>query len=667
VDNARIADRLEAFASLLELADANPYTARAYSRAAETIRGAPIPVAGLVRTGRVRELRGIGPGIEARLRELVETGEIAELTELERELAPGLVGLGRYLGLTARRSVEIARALGVSTPDELREAAAAGRLRTVPGIGPKTDARLLEALAREAAPRPQRGLLLNRARELVVGIATALDGEAAGDVRRWRDSCELLSVVCAARDPAALLARFAALPQIVSVVEQDGRRAVGVTVEGVPVELVVAEPERFGTALVRATGSPAYVAALEPLPDAPDEAAVYDALDREGEPRPRRGLLLNRAWELVGGIAAALDGEAAGDVRRWRDSCERLAVVCPAADPGSVVERFAALPQIVALVEHDERRALGVTVEGVPVELVASEPERFGTALIRATGSPAYVAALEPLPGGPDEEAVYRALELDWCPPELREEPFRGQPPVLLEPVDIRGDLHCHTTWSDGRASVEEMARAARERGYDYVAICDHTPAVGAVRGLTPDDVRRQAEEIAAANELLAPFRVLRGIECDILPDGRLDLPDDVLAELEWVQASVHGGQRMPGPEMTKRVEAALRNPHVRCLSHPTGRYINRRPENALDLERIFEVALEEGVAVEVNGLPDRLDLRGEHVRNALRAGVEIVCSTDAHSIRGLGNMPLSIATARRGWATAADVVNTRPLDAILS
>jgi DNA polymerase (family X) len=534
VDNSRIADRLEAFASLLELADANPYTARAYRRAAETIRGAPVPVAELVRTGRVRELRGIGRGIEARLRELVETGEIVELAELERELVPGLVGLGRYLGLSAKRAVEIARALGVGTPDELREAAAAGRLRAVPGIGPKTEARLLEALAREAEPRPQRGLLLNRARDLVGGIAAALDGEAAGDVRRWRDSCELLAVVCAAPDPSSVLTRFAALPQIVAVVEQGGRRAVGLTVEGVPVELVAAEPERFGTALVRATGSPAYVAALEPLPEAPDEAAVY------------------------------------------------------------------------------------------------------------------------------------RALGLPWCPPELREEPFRGEAPTLVETDDVRGDLHCHTTWSDGRASVEEMARAARDRGYDYLAICDHTPAVGAVRGLTGDDVRRQAEEIAAANELLAPFRVLRGIECDILADGRLDLPDDVLAELEWVQASVHGGQRMPRRELTKRVEQALRNPHVRCLSHPKGRYINRRAENALDLERVFDVALEERVALEVNGLPDRLDLRGEHVRDALRAGVKIVCSTDAHSVRGLENMALSVATARRGWATPAHVVNTQPLRTIL-
>jgi DNA polymerase (family 10) len=296
---------------------------------------------------------------------------------------------------------------------------------------------------------------------------------------------------------------------------------------------------------------------------------------------------------------------------------------------------------------------------------VAAAPERFGTALVRATGADAYVAALEPLPDAPDEEAVYRALGVPWCPPELREQPFRGEPPPLVELADIRGDLHCHTTWSDGRSSVEEMGRAARDHGYEYVAICDHTPAVGAVRGLTPDDVRRQGEEIAAANEVLAPFRVLRGIECDILPDGRLDLPDDVLAELDWVQASVHGGQRMPRREMTRRVEEALRNPHVSCLSHPTGRIIGRRPENALDLERVYEVALETGVALEVNGLTPRLDLSGEHVRAALAAGVPIVCSTDAHSAQGLGGMTYSVHTARRGWATAKQIVNTRPLSAL--
>jgi DNA polymerase (family 10) len=185
------------------------------------------------------------------------------------------------------------------------------------------------------------------------------------------------------------------------------------------------------------------------------EARLLEALAREAEPRPPRGLMLDRARELVDGIAAALGGRAAGDVRRWRDSCETLAVVCAAPDPAAVLGRFAALPQIVAVVEQRGRRAVGVTVEGVPIALIAAEPERFGTALLRATGSPAYVAALEPLPDAPEEEVVYGALGVPWCPPELREEPFRGEPPALLEPGDIRGDLHCHTTWSDGRASVE--------------------------------------------------------------------------------------------------------------------------------------------------------------------------------------------------------------------
>ena len=316
------------------------------------------------------------------------------------------------------------------------------------------------------------------------------------------------------------------------------------------------------------------------------------------------------------------------------------------------------------MIERGERRALGVTVEGVPVELVVAAPGAAGTELLRATGAEPYVAALGPLPDAATEEEVYAALGVPWCPPELREAPFRGEPPPLLELADIRGDLHCHTTWSDGRASVLEMGRAARARGYDYLAICDHTPAVGAVQGLTADDVRRQAEEIAAASEALAPFRVLRGIECDILPDGRLDLPDDVLAELDWVQASVHGGQRMPAPEMTRRVVEAISHPHVSCLSHPTGRLIGRRPENAVDLDRVYEVAREHGVAVEVNGLPDRLDLRGEHVRDAIAGGVRIVCSTDAHGPERLAYMELAVHTARRGGATAADVVNAGPVGA---
>jgi DNA polymerase (family 10) len=519
---------------LLELADAQYHAVRAYRRAAEVIRSTPAPVAELVRAGRAQELRGIGPGIEVRLRELVDTGDIQELVELERELAPELIGLGRLLGIGAKRGVEIGRALGISTLDEFREAASAGRLQEVPGIGPQTEQKLVAAL--RAAERP----------------------------------------------------------------------------------------------------------------------------------RPPRGLLVNRAWALSEAIAAPFGAEVAGDPRRFKDSSERLAVVARSDRPKPLLDEFERLPQIVTLLARSDDRATGVTVEGVPVELVVAPRERFGTELLRATGSEPYAAALEPLPDGPDEETVYAALGVPFCPPELREHPYRGEPPSLVTLDEIRGDLHCHTTWSDGRESVYEMGAAARDLGYEYLAICDHTPAVGAVPGLDADEVRRQREEIDAANERLAPFRVLAGIECDIRPDGELDLPDDVLAELDWVQASVHGGQRQSREQLTKRSVSALENPYVSCLSHPTGRYIGRRPPNAVDIEAVLETARRHGKAVEINGLPDRLDLRDEHVRLAVQAGVPVVCSTDAHSIRGLGNMRNAVATARRGWTTAAGVLNTRPLEEIL-
>jgi DNA polymerase (family 10) len=532
-DNASLAERLEALAALYDLAGASTYSVRAYRRAAELIRATPAPVAELVRRGRVRELRGIGSSIEARLRELVETGALAEIEELEAEVQPELVGLARLAGLAPQRMVELGRALGVSTAEELRAAAAAGRLREVAGIGPATEAKVRAALE---------------------------------------------------RPPAS----------------------------------------------------------------------------------PRRGLLLNRAWEVAGSIADALGGATAGDPRRFCDTSHRLAVVVAAAHPAPVLDRFAALPQVVAVVEREERRALGVTVDGVPVELVVAPPGRFGTELLRTTGSAAYVEALGDLPAGATEEEVYARLALPYLPPELREEPFRGAPPPLVERSDVRGDLHVHTRWSDGKASVLEMAEAAIALGYEYLAICDHTRNVRVVPGLDGDDVRRQGEEIAAVNERLAPFRVLRGSECDILDDGSLDLPDDVLAELDWVQASVHAGQRQSADRLTKRTLAAVEHPAVRSISHPQGRILNHRPPNAVDLEAVYAACAETGTALETNGLPDRIDLSSSLVRDAIRAGVRITCSTDAHSVRGLANMRLSVATARRGWATAADVLNTQPLELVV-
>jgi DNA polymerase (family X) len=518
VDNSALADRLEAFAALLDLNGSGYYTVRAYRRAAELIRSTPADVAELVRQGRVRDLAGIGPGIETRLSELVTTGRIAELDELEAQALPELVGVARLLGLSAKRMRELGHALGIRTLAELREAAVQGRLDSVPGIGPKTALRIEQGLA------------------------------------------------------------------------------------------------ELGTA------------------------------------KPRRGMLLNRAQALVGQLAAALGGEPAGDPRRGCELSTRFAVVVPQERLAEAEE----LPQIVAVLERDERRVVGVTADGYPIEVVGAAPENWEQELVRAIGSPEWVAVHGDLPG-------------DALPPsELRELDAPPPPPDLLELGDIRGDLHVHSTASDGKATVEEMGRAAQALGYEYLAICDHTRNVRVVPGLDADDVRRQAEEIAAANELLAPFRILRGSECDILPDGSLDLPDDVLAELEWVQISLHAGQRAPRQAITDRVVEAMHHPAASCLSHPKGRILNHRPENALDLERVFEVALETGVAVEVNGLPDRLDLSGLHVREAIAGGVPIVCSTDAHSVRGLGNMALSVTTARRGGAPRSRILNTLSLAELL-
>jgi len=534
LDNAGIAEQLERFAALLDLSGASYYSVRAYRRAAELLRTTPASVAELVHSGRVTELRGIGPAIEARLRELVETGRIAELDELENAVKPELVGFGRLIGLSPKRVVAVAEALGVATPADFRAAAREGRLRQAPGVGPVGEAKILAALE----------------------------------------------------------------------------------------------------------------------------------LDR---PAPRRGLLLNRAWALSQSIADALGGLTAGDPRRFCDVSFHLAVVVEASRAEPVLDRFVRLPQIVTVLERESDHAVGVTVDGVPVEVTVAPRPRIGTALMRATGSDAYVAALGVLPDAPTEEAVYRALGRPYAPPELRELPLENDVPTLVELAEVRGDLHTHTTWSDGKASVLEMGRAARDLGYEYIAICDHTTNVRVVPGLDADGLRRQGEEIAQANEALAPFRILRGTECDILSDGTLDLPDDVLAELDWVQASVHAGQRQSREQLTQRMTEAARHPAVRSISHPQGRIIQHRPPNFVDLERLFEVCVETGTAVETNGLPDRIDLNAELVRDAIASGVAITASTDAHSVRGLENMRLCIGTARRGWARAADVLNTRPLNEVLA
>ena len=293
-------------------------------------------------------------------------------------------------------------------------------------------------------------------------------------------------------------------------------------------------------------------------------------------------------------------------------------MVVPSERPDETIARFSALPQIVAVLEREARRAVGLTLDGIRVVLVVVSTDTFGTELVRATGSAEYVEALGPLPTESDEAGVFAALGLQYCPPELRELPAARPPEKLVELSDIRGDpaLPYDVVRRKGIRARDGVGRAGPGLHVPR-DLRPHTERRGGSRAGS-DELRRQGEEIATVNAELAPFRLLRGVECDIRRDGTLDVARDVLAELEWVQLSLHAGQRRPRDELTRIVTEAMRDPAVSALSHPTGRILNHRPENALDLDEVFSVAKATGVAVEVNGLPDRLDLfRRPHTRGA--------------------------------------------------
>jgi DNA polymerase (family 10) len=327
-----------------------------------------------------------------------------------------------------------------------------------------------------------------------------------------------------------------------------------------------------------------------------------------------------------------------------------------------------------------------VSGDGIQLDLRVVPPSCYGNLLQHFTGSKAHNVALredavrrglsvseygvetvdtgEVVAHGTEEE-LYAYLGYAWIPPELREntgelEAARaGSLPSLVERADVRGDLHVHTDWSDGRATLEEMVSGARARGYSYLAICDHA---GRLRG---GRVEEQAERIAELNARLDGFRVLSGVEVDIRADGTLNMDDESLAARDWVVASVHSGFTEPPERLTSRILAAIEHPHVDCIGHPSGRRLGRRAPAELDLEAIVARAVETGTCLEVNGQPERLDLRDTHARLAAEAGARLVVSSDAHSVEGLGYLDLALATARRGWVGRATVLNTLPWERI--
>ena len=412
----------------------------------------------------------------------------------------------------------------------------------------------------------------------------------------------------------------------------------------------------------------------------------------DGRPAPR--VLLSRAVPIAEQVVDALRGvpgaervEVAGSLRRQADSVKDLDVIATAADPAALVRALTKLPIVESVDSSGDAGGRVTTHSGMKVDLKVVEPDQFGNVLQHFTGSKDHNVALreaavkrglhvseygilddatgETLRCATEEE-VYTKLGLAWIPPELRQgrgelaAAAAGTLPELVTLADLRGDLHSHTKLSDGNQDVEAMVEGARARGYEYLAITDHSASHGFGNHVDADALRTQIERVRALNATLDDFEVLIGTETNVLTDGSLDYDDELLEQLDWVVASVHTSFGMSEKEMTARMVAAIEHPLVDVIGHPTGRKIETRAPYALDIERVIEAAARTHTMLEINAAPDRRDLNEIHARAAAAAGVLIVVDSDAHSVRNLALMSYGIATARRAWLTPAQVANTR-------
>ncbi|HEX5387506.1 MAG TPA: DNA polymerase/3'-5' exonuclease PolX [Gemmatimonadales bacterium] len=399
---------------------------------------------------------------------------------------------------------------------------------------------------------------------------------------------------------------------------------------------------------------------------------------------------LRRALVKLPGVVQAF---VAGEVRRRCEIVRDLILVLVAdVPPAELFERLSRLPGVHEFSGQDERRVTLRFAGGASAQVVVTTPVNAGAVLVQATGSEAHLIELAEHAGArgynlsgaalwrgsefvatPDENALYRAVGLEPIPPELREgmgeiaAAAKGALPRLVERGDLRGFLHCHTSYSDGSNTVEEIALACREAGYAYVGITDHSQAAAYAGGLKPDDLARQADEIDAVNARLTGIRVLKGIEADILADGRLDYDARVLDRLDFVIGSIHSRFNLGEAEMTGRMLVAMDNPHLTIIGHPTGRLLLSRDPYGIDLDAVFTKAAETGVAMEINADPHRLDLDWRVVRRARDGGVMISIGADAHNVAGIGNADYGVGIARKGWLGADDVLNAKPVDAFLS
>ncbi len=376
----------------------------------------------------------------------------------------------------------------------------------------------------------------------------------------------------------------------------------------------------------------------------------------------------------------------AGSIRRWRDTIKDIDILATSKDPKAVMLSFIHLPNVKDILMHGPTKSSVILREGIQVDLRVVEEDSFGAALAYFTGSKSHNIRLREMAvkagmklneygifrekddkklGGKTEEDVYRILGLPLIAPEMREDSgeieaaLAGRLPDLVELGDIRGDLHVHTKRSDGSHDFDELIEAAKKRGYEYIAITDHSKGLGIAHGLNEERLTEEKKEIDALNKKLKGFRLLAGVEMDIRSDGRMDLPDEILKQLDIVVASIHSGFRQSRDQMTKRIVAAMRNPYVSVIAHPTGRLIGERDPYDVDMQEILRVAKETGTAIEINAYPLRLDLNDTAVKMAKEKGVKIIISTDTHITNQFDYMSYGVSIARRGWLEKKDVLNT--------
>jgi DNA polymerase (family 10) len=413
---------------------------------------------------------------------------------------------------------------------------------------------------------------------------------------------------------------------------------------------------------------------------------------RSTEKRSPLGYIMPIASRIVEQLQenkAAIQVEVAGSIRRRKETVGDIDILISSSDPASVMDRFCSLPQVKKVIAKGGKKSTILVGDNLHVDLRHIEEKQFGAGLMYFTGSKAHNIALRKralkqgmklseyglvkerdgeVVAEKEEQEIYKALGLPYIPPELRENRGEieaaeaGKLPHLLQPDQIRGDLHVHSEWSEGNDPIEDLAIRAREMGYEYLAICDHAKSLGIARGLTEEELYDQRKEIDTVNESVDGITLLAGIEANIGSNGRLDLNRTVLEDLDLVIAGIHSGFKQSGEKITERVVNAMENEPLHMIVHPTGRILEKRPPFHIDLQKVYTVASEQGVLLEINAFPTRLDLSDIHARAAKEKGVLLGIGTDTHDVSHLRYMELGVATARRGWLEKKDVINTHSL-----